>query len=214
MDEIILLYEYKTTNDILLESLVHDILKKYKSNSNREHFWCQLNYLKNVIDITGNMLDVLKSSFQYITRTELLERLRERLTDTLIEEATSNLKHMLTNDLKSKQGLPITKQSTVGSDGSNISLNIPSIAYFLKTIIDQNHNKQIIIYKSSQLFDLYKKFFITSNMKYEITATRFGIDISNYEGVDKKKDGGYIKVTIDIELLKAYLIKKYNFTFI
>ena len=66
-------------------------------------------------------------------------------------------------------------------------MNIPSIAYFLENIIDHNQNKQITVYKSSQLFDLYKEFLITSNVKYEITATRFGIDISNYEGINKKK---------------------------
>ena len=75
VEDLELLYEYKTSNDVLLESIIHDILKNYRSNSNREHFWCNLDYIKMIIHIAGTVLDTLKSSFQYISKDELLNKI-------------------------------------------------------------------------------------------------------------------------------------------
>ena len=81
VEDIQLLYEYKTSNDVLLESIVHDILINYRSKSNREHFWCKLDYMKNIIDIAGNVLDILKSTFQHITTKEILDKINEKLSN-------------------------------------------------------------------------------------------------------------------------------------
>ena len=81
VEDLELLYEYKTSNDVLLESIIHDILKNYRSNSNREHFWCNLDYIKMIIHIAGPVLDTLKSSFQYISKDELLEKIYEKMKE-------------------------------------------------------------------------------------------------------------------------------------
>jgi len=39
VDDIQLIYEYKTSNDTLLESIIHDILKDYRCKSNREQLY-------------------------------------------------------------------------------------------------------------------------------------------------------------------------------
>lgn len=75
VDTIQVLYDYPTSNDVLLESIVHYILDRYRTNSNREHFHCNLDYMKLVISTAGKTLDTLKSSFQTITTSELLEKL-------------------------------------------------------------------------------------------------------------------------------------------
>ena len=70
-----ILFDYPTNNDILLENAVHHILDRYRCNSNREHFRCNLDYMKRIIGILGKVLDTLKSSYQTITEDELLQRL-------------------------------------------------------------------------------------------------------------------------------------------
>ena len=71
VDQIKILFEYDTSNDILLESLVHYILDRY----NREHFRCDIEYMKLVIETVGKTMDTLKSSFETISKEELLEKL-------------------------------------------------------------------------------------------------------------------------------------------
>jgi hypothetical protein len=77
VDDIEVLYEYKTSDDALLESLVHKILNRYKLN--REHFTCNVEYMKNIINIAGNTLDILNSTFEYITKDEILYKIYDRL---------------------------------------------------------------------------------------------------------------------------------------
>jgi prophage antirepressor-like protein len=69
------LFEYPTNNDLLLETAVHHILDRYRCNSNREHFRCDLEYMKRIVTIVGKVLDTLKSCYQTITDEELFRRL-------------------------------------------------------------------------------------------------------------------------------------------
>jgi len=70
MHNIKILFNFKTSNCDILEKLVHYILAKYRCNSNREFFECDINYIKNIIKICGNTIDILKSTNQY---TRLIE---------------------------------------------------------------------------------------------------------------------------------------------
>ena len=85
VDNINILHEYPTSNDILLESIIHDIFKKYRSNSNREHFYCNVNYMKLIINIAGSVLDTLKSTYEHITKEELLEKIYENINNKINE---------------------------------------------------------------------------------------------------------------------------------
>jgi hypothetical protein len=53
------------------------MLKHFLSlaNSNREHFNCNVEYMKDIIDIIGKTLDVLKSTYEYISRDEIIEKI-------------------------------------------------------------------------------------------------------------------------------------------
>ena len=75
VEDIEIVYDYPTSNDVLLESVVHFALDRYRSNSNREHFRCDIEYMKLVIQTAGKMIDTLKSSFETISKEELLDKL-------------------------------------------------------------------------------------------------------------------------------------------
>ena len=77
VEDIEVLYEYKTSDDVLLELIVHKILSRYRLN--REHFMCNIEYMKLIISTAGNVLDILNSSFEYITKEEILKEIYDRL---------------------------------------------------------------------------------------------------------------------------------------
>ena len=92
-------------------------------------------------------------------------------------------------------------------------MNIPTMAYFLEHLIDiQCKDDNTLKFKSSELFGMFRDYIANSNISFDTNITRFGIDISNYEGIQKKKDG-YIMIVIDKEQLKQFLIKKYALEF-
>jgi hypothetical protein len=104
VDDIKVFYEYKTSNDVLLESIVHDILSKYRSISNREHFYCNIEYMKLIIDIAGNILDILKSSYEYINREEILEKIYNRLNINKSEEKIES-SNLIKKEVKTEEKL-------------------------------------------------------------------------------------------------------------
>ncbi|KAJ3214030.1 hypothetical protein HK099_007063 [Clydaea vesicula] len=73
------LLNFDSCNPDLLEKCVHFCLDRYRSNSNREFFECDLPFIKNVVDILGHALDTIKSSYPNITRTELINILLQKL---------------------------------------------------------------------------------------------------------------------------------------
>jgi hypothetical protein len=77
---IVILFEFKTCNSKLLENIIHDILGKYRYNSCREHFECDIDYIKHIITIAGTCLNSLKSTFQYIEKEELVNIIIDKLT--------------------------------------------------------------------------------------------------------------------------------------
>ena len=66
MNDIEVLLDFETSNPDLLEKCVHYILDRYRCNSNREFFDCDVNYIKNIVEICGNVIDTLKSTYQHI----------------------------------------------------------------------------------------------------------------------------------------------------
>jgi len=79
MNDIEMLLDFKTSNADLLEKSVHYILDRYRCNSNREFFDCNIDYIKIVVNIIGNTIDTLKSCYQNISKDELLDKLNINL---------------------------------------------------------------------------------------------------------------------------------------
>lgn len=77
MNDIQVLLDFKTSNPDLLERTVHYILERYRCNSNREFFDCDVEFIKTVVETSGKVIDTLKSCYQQITKEEILAKLSE-----------------------------------------------------------------------------------------------------------------------------------------
>ena len=90
-------------------------------------------------------------------------------------------------------------------------MNIPIMAKFLEEVVDGHLDLNI---KANDLFSRFNNFIKSNNSKAEYTSTKFGLELKNYEGVEriKKRDAYYYLIHID--KLKPFLISKYNFEFV
>jgi phage anti-repressor protein len=79
VNNIEIIFDFHTSNADLLEKMAHYVLDRYRCNSNREFFDCDIGYIKNTISILGKTLDTLRSSFQHITIDDLLNRLNYKM---------------------------------------------------------------------------------------------------------------------------------------
>jgi ferritin len=77
LNDIRVLFDYKTSNPDLLEKCVHYILERYRSNPNREFFNCNLDYIKLIVNICGDVIDTLRSTYENITPDEVYTKLKE-----------------------------------------------------------------------------------------------------------------------------------------
>ena len=105
VDDITILYEYKTSDDVLLESIVHNILGRYRLNK-RKQFSCNVKYMKDIIDIIGKTLDILKSTYEYISRDEIIEKINQSILSRIeyipiikIEESISKIINKKNNEI-------------------------------------------------------------------------------------------------------------------
>ena len=90
-------------------------------------------------------------------------------------------------------------------------LNIPILARFFENIIDI-YNADCS-FTSTELFNKFNEYVKTNNFKVEISSTKFGIDIKNYDGIEKLKTRTSNIINIDILKLKQHLITKYKIEF-
>ena len=51
------------------------------------------------------------------------------------------------------------------------------------------------------------------NFKVEYTSTKFGLDVKNYEGIEKKRTKTGNQILVNIEQLKQHLTTKYKIEF-
>lgn len=84
VEDINILYEFKTSNSKLLEELVHYSLHKYRSNSGREHFFCNLDFIKMTINVCGKFINTIGSIYQSISNEELIKHLEINIPTEII----------------------------------------------------------------------------------------------------------------------------------
>ena len=90
VNNIEILLDFKTSNPDLLEKCAHYILDRYRCNSNREFFDCDINYIKTIVEICGNVINTLKSTYQHISKGELVEKLKNNGIEIKVEETNVN----------------------------------------------------------------------------------------------------------------------------
>jgi prophage antirepressor-like protein len=76
VNNIEIILDFPTSNPDLLEKCVHYILDRYRCNSNREFFDCDVSYIKTIVDVCGTVIDTLKSTYQHISKEELVDKLK------------------------------------------------------------------------------------------------------------------------------------------
>lgn len=86
VDDIEILLDFRTSNPDLLERCVHYILDRYRCNSNREFFDCDVKYIENIVKICGTVLDTLKSTYEHITQENLMNKLREQHIEMILKD--------------------------------------------------------------------------------------------------------------------------------
>jgi hypothetical protein len=232
VDDIIIIDNYPTSDDVLLEQIIHNVLNNYRCKSDREHFFCNLNYIKLVINIAGSFLDTLKSTYEHITKNELLDKINQKINIdiqniNIIQENNNHIQennnHIQENNnyLETNNNYIETNNNNIQENNNNLEINNNSIInniqfllLFLKEIIINNNNKDIFIIQSSKLFLLFNDFLKDNNFKIIYTATKFGIDIKKYDGIEKHKALHGYDIYINIEILKKFLINKYKIEFL
>jgi prophage antirepressor-like protein len=75
VNNIEIILDFPTSNPDLLEKCVHYILDRYRCNSNREFFDCDVNYINTIVNVCGTVIDTLKSTYQHISKEELVDKL-------------------------------------------------------------------------------------------------------------------------------------------
>jgi hypothetical protein len=136
VDTIIIHYTRPTSDDYLLELIVYSILDQYRCKSNGEHFTANLDYMKMVIDMAEIFFDTLRSTYEYITKEELLLKINENiLNQSIIDPYELNINLELNNKLKKTNKKSIIKQ--------NIDDNLVPIIDLYELNIDLELNNKL-----------------------------------------------------------------------
>jgi phage anti-repressor protein len=158
VDKIEVLFDYKTSNAMLLEKLVHYILDRYRCNSNREFFNCDIEYIKQTIHICGGMMDTLKSSYQHIANEELYSKLKP-IVEPPEYNSINSIDETIVSDITIEQddGLWNWLDNTIEKCEEKSVLKLIDVVY-LYTGDDtfSKFNNQILSYYKTQ-FQLYVK---------------------------------------------------------
>lgn len=75
-NDIHVVLDVPTCNADLTEKSVHFILDKYRCNSRREFFDCNIEYIKCVVTWCADMVNTMRSTFEHIPLEEFEERMR------------------------------------------------------------------------------------------------------------------------------------------
>jgi hypothetical protein len=74
-----MVYVLEVSNGKLVEDIAKHALKRY--HHAREHYNCKLDHTCDVYDIGGTVVDTLASSYEFITRDDLFDKVTERLEE-------------------------------------------------------------------------------------------------------------------------------------
>lgn len=140
VEDINILFEFKTCNSKVLENIIHNILEKYRY-SGREHFRCNLDYIKLIINIVGKVFNTCKSTSQNISQKEIIEKIEMNIP---IQHNLSSNQFL---EIKEKQ---ITQLSTVNNPITEIHKSIKEI----KKIVSKNKKYKHIDFYDLELDDL------------------------------------------------------------
>jgi len=80
IDDINILYKFKTYDTSPLEGCVHNILDEHRCKCKREYFDCTLDHIINMINILGTIINTLKSCNDGIELNGIIEEINKKLS--------------------------------------------------------------------------------------------------------------------------------------
>lgn len=84
--------------------------------------------------------------------------------------------------------------------------NVPILARFLCEYVDKH--QKITKINATTFITEFNFWMQTNNYNFEYSASQFGLDLKDYNGVEKKRMNTGIRYTINNDILKQYLISK------
>jgi len=141
VDTIIIHHTRPTSDDYLLELIVHSILDQYRCKSNGEHFTANLDYMKMVIDMAEIFFDTLKSTYEYITKEELLLKINDNI---LNQKTISQNNNQIIDSSGESLNKIIKKVNKKIINKQNINLNVEQENPIINLEINEPINNQNI----------------------------------------------------------------------
>jgi hypothetical protein len=82
------IFRFNTNNCYLLENITKQLLYKYKyrhvsEKGGTEYFQCDIEYIKNIIKISGTFIDTLFGTHEQITKPDLIKHINNNLIKNL-----------------------------------------------------------------------------------------------------------------------------------
>ena len=88
------------------------------------------------------------------------------------------------------------------------SINIPLTGQFLTWMVGEDTHGKVISVGAMDLFEQFSDWMGRNKFKAEVNSTKFGIQLKDYSTITKKRTENGMKYIINIQNLKADLIKK------
>ena len=143
-NDIQILLDFSTSNADLLEKIIHYILDRYRCNSNREFFDCNINYIKTIVNIIGTTIDTLKSTYQNISKEEILNKLQDKIGIELLFDFPiddDDLPCYNENTNENNAFYNWLDENIVEKNNSILNLKDVCVMYFQKDISIREKNK-------------------------------------------------------------------------
>ena len=140
---------------------------------------------------------------------EYFKKLNDEINDKSYDRAFFN--YLMSIDINNYD---FTNNRPITSFYNNMKeLNTPIMVKFLENMIDKYNSSSNINFTASSLYNSFNNFIKDNNFKIECTSTKFGLDIKNYEGIEKKRTKTGNQIFININQLQEHLKLKYKIEF-
>jgi hypothetical protein len=146
VDDIIVIFDFKTSDAKALESATHAVLKRFKCA--REHFTCRSNFIGMIIKYLGFVMHTLTSAYPSITEEELKTKL-SRMQDSTFMNTFAEM------------SVDVNKCKTYGLQQlESVRKNIPDdtdrLCKFIETYCEESDDKSSFVL-CNDLLTLYKR---------------------------------------------------------
>lgn len=195
-----------------INMIEHKGLKPYENTNNIGYIFLTNNDNPVKVSYTDRRFMAIECNNEYANNAEYIKNLVASLQSGEYDKAFYNmLMNEETDNFDFTNNRPITSFYEDLKD-----MNKPIISRFLEYLIDNNtyNTKYNSKDKAMTIFNKFKEFIHNNNFKCDYSSTKFFSELKKYEGITKVKlrDSNYYY--FNIEVMKIFLITKYNYEFV